>query len=140
MATSQQLGERSATERAPTWNREAVLDEARRSVARTAALLVAHQEALDALRTSRAIHERLRGSATTAGNGRDEPAPPEDLLTPRQLEILGYLADGLNTARIAERLWLSPATVRNHVSAILGALGCHSRIEAVARARRLGLL
>jgi two-component system NarL family response regulator len=63
-----------------------------------------------------------------------------DVLTPRQLEILGYLADGLNTRQIAERLWLSRATVRNHVSGIFLGLECHSRLEAVAKARRLGLI
>ena len=62
------------------------------------------------------------------------------MLTPRQLEVLSYLADGLSTRQIAERLWLSRATVRNHVSAILAALDCHSRLEAVAQGRRLGLL
>ena len=121
-------------------NRDAILDQARASVARATALLAAHQEALDALCTSRAAHGRLRGSATAAASDHDEPAPHADLLTARQLEILGYLAEGLNTARIAERLWLSPATVRTHVSAILAGLGCHSRIEAVAKARRHGLL
>ena len=62
------------------------------------------------------------------------------VLTRRQREILGYLADGLNTSQIAERLWLSPATVRNHVSGIFAALQCHSRLEAVAKARQLRLL
>jgi len=61
-------------------------------------------------------------------------------LTPRQIEILGYLAGGLNTRQIAERLWLSRATVRNHVSGIFAGLGCHSRLEAVAKARELGLI
>jgi DNA-binding NarL/FixJ family response regulator len=59
---------------------------------------------------------------------------------PRQLESLQLIADGVGTQAIAARLWLSTATVRNHVSAILPALGAHSRVEAVAVARRLGLL
>jgi DNA-binding NarL/FixJ family response regulator len=62
------------------------------------------------------------------------------LLSERQLEILGLVAEGLVTKEIAGKLWLSPATVRNHVHAVCRALGAHSRIEAVARARSLGLL
>jgi DNA-binding NarL/FixJ family response regulator len=54
--------------------------------------------------------------------------------------VLTYLSDGLSTKQIAERLWLSGATVRNHVSAILAALEVHSRLEAVAQGRKLGLL
>jgi DNA-binding NarL/FixJ family response regulator len=61
-------------------------------------------------------------------------------LTGRQHEILLLVAEGLGTKQIAATLWLSPATVRNHVAAILGALDAHSRLQAVATARRLGLL
>jgi DNA-binding NarL/FixJ family response regulator len=61
-------------------------------------------------------------------------------LTPRQREVLQLVADGLSTRRIAEQLWLSPATVRNHVRAVLVGLGAHTRLEAVATAHRLGLL
>jgi anti-anti-sigma factor len=61
-------------------------------------------------------------------------------LTRRQHEILGLLEQGLSTGQIARRLWLSPATVRNHVAAIFAALDVHSRLQAVRRARQLGLL
>jgi DNA-binding NarL/FixJ family response regulator len=61
-------------------------------------------------------------------------------LTPRQHEILLLVAEGLATKQIARRLWLSPATVSNHVAAILIALDAHSRLEAVSTAHRLGLL
>lgn len=62
------------------------------------------------------------------------------LLTTRQHEVLALLDDGLTTAEIAKRLVLARTTVRNHIQAILRTLGCHSRLEAVAEARRLGLL
>jgi DNA-binding NarL/FixJ family response regulator len=68
--------------------------------------------------------------------GRAAPGP----LTRRQLEILRLVADGVPTGEIARRLYLSRATVRNHVAAALRALGAHSRIEAVAIARRQELL
>jgi DNA-binding CsgD family transcriptional regulator len=62
------------------------------------------------------------------------------MLTPRQLEVLGLLGEGLRTKAIADRLQISPATVRNHVTAIMAALDSRSRIEAVVTGRRLGLL
>jgi DNA-binding CsgD family transcriptional regulator len=61
-------------------------------------------------------------------------------LTPRQHEVLVLLAEGLSSEQIANRLELSVDTVRNHVREILRRLGVHSRIAAVATARRLGLL
>jgi len=74
--------------------------------------------------------------------------PPEDGerggggsgLTHRQLEVLGLLAEGLSTNAIAARLTVSHTTVRNHIRSLLGRLGCHSRLEAVAEARRRRLL
>jgi DNA-binding NarL/FixJ family response regulator len=61
-------------------------------------------------------------------------------LTARQLEILALVGEGVSTEEIARQLWLSVATVRNHVARTLRALDAHSRVEAVAKARRLGLL
>ena len=61
-------------------------------------------------------------------------------LTPRQLEVLLLLAGGASTDQIARELYLSAVTVRNHISHILGQLGVHSRLAAVAKARRLGLV
>ncbi len=62
------------------------------------------------------------------------------LLTDRQREVLALLGEGLDTRAMAARLSLSRATVRNHVRAILIRLGCHSRLEAVAKGRRTGLI
>jgi DNA-binding NarL/FixJ family response regulator len=60
-------------------------------------------------------------------------------LTNREREILGMLADGHPNGRIAERLHLSPKTVRNHVSSIFTKLHVADRAEAMLRARRAGL-
>jgi PAS domain S-box-containing protein len=57
-------------------------------------------------------------------------------LTPRQMEVLRLLERGHSTAQMARELHLSVETVRNHVAAILRALGVHSRVEAVAIGRR----
>ena len=65
-----------------------------------------------------------------------EPPPPHGALTPRQNEVLGLLERGHSTAQIAEELHLSVQTVRNHIRHILQAFDAHSRIEAVAIARR----
>jgi PAS domain S-box-containing protein len=64
----------------------------------------------------------------------DNPHHPH--LTPRQSEVLRLLEQGRSTDQIAEELHLSRETVRNHVRAMLRALGVHSRLEAVAVARR----
>jgi DNA-binding NarL/FixJ family response regulator len=61
-------------------------------------------------------------------------------LTNRQREILVALAAGEGTAELSARLWVTRTTVRNHIAAILRALDAHSRLEAVAIARRRGLL
>jgi DNA-binding CsgD family transcriptional regulator/tetratricopeptide (TPR) repeat protein len=61
-------------------------------------------------------------------------------LTAREIDVLCLLAQGLRNSGIGERLFVSPRTVEHHVSAILGKLGVQSRGEAVAEARRLGLL
>ncbi|HET6865617.1 MAG TPA: LuxR C-terminal-related transcriptional regulator [Solirubrobacteraceae bacterium] len=60
-------------------------------------------------------------------------------LTPRELEVLALLRDGLRNAEIAQRLVVSEKTVDHHVSAILRKLGVRSRGEASTRAAKLGL-
>lgn len=71
----------------------------------------------------------------------DPPCPPaRDSLTPRQNEVLRLLADGLPAKVIATRLGVTEATIRTHIRAILVALGTHSQLEAIAKARRLQLV
>ena len=73
------------------------------------------------------------------GKPRD-PAARMPQLTARQNEVLQLLAEGASTEQIAAMLHVSKETVRNHVRHILRALGAHSRLEAVAKAHRQGLL
>jgi PAS domain S-box-containing protein len=73
------------------------------------------------------------------GACREQPATAPTL-TARQQETLELLAEGLGTAEIAQRLGVADETARNHVRALLGALGVHSRLEAVVRGYRLGLV
>lgn len=67
-------------------------------------------------------------------------APPIDPLTRRELDVLALLARGHSNAQIAERLVVSPHTVRTHVQNILRKLGVHSKLGAVALALQLGLV
>lgn len=59
-------------------------------------------------------------------------------LTPRQIEILQLLSDGVAPPAIAEQLNMRPATLRTHVQNILTRLGAHSKVEAVSIAMRHG--
>lgn len=60
-------------------------------------------------------------------------------LTRRQLEVLRLLGDGKSARQISQELFRSEATVRNHIRAIKHALDVRSQLEAIARARKLGL-
>ncbi len=62
------------------------------------------------------------------------------MLTSRELEVLQLLAEGLTNERIAERIGLSPRTVKTHVQNLLGKLDVPDRTGAVARGFRLGLI
>ncbi len=68
-------------------------------------------------------------------------APPSAFpeLTEREREILALIAEGRGNAEIAERLFLSPKTVRNNVSTILGKLQVTDRAAAIVKAREAGL-
>ena len=57
-------------------------------------------------------------------------------LTPREQEVIALVADGLRNSEIAERLWVSPATVRKHLENIYDKLGVHTRTAAVAQVQR----
>jgi PAS domain S-box-containing protein len=69
-----------------------------------------------------------------AADGRHQP------LTVRETEILRLLADGIGTEEIADSLFISVTTVRNHVQNILRKLGAHSKLEAVSFALRHRLI
>lgn len=67
---------------------------------------------------------------------------PEDLLalSEREREILRLVAQGRDNTEIAQELYLSPSTVKNHVSSILEKLGVDSRVQAAVRAARAGIV
>lgn len=73
----------------------------------------------------------------------DPPSPVQEdgfcELTPREREVLDLVAQGLSNAQIAERLFISPKTVRNHVTRIYSKLQAEGRPQAIVRAREAGL-
>ena len=66
------------------------------------------------------------------------PAAPSDL-SEREREVLTLIAQGMTNAAIAERLVLSPKTVRNYISEIYSKLQVADRVQAMLRARESGL-
>jgi LuxR family maltose regulon positive regulatory protein len=76
----------------------------------------------------------------TEGEPRIRPAGLVEALRPRELQVLRLLNSQLNVPEIAHELHLAPTTVRTHVQNIYGKLGVHSRLEALHRAKDLGLL
>jgi two-component system, NarL family, nitrate/nitrite response regulator NarL len=74
--------------------------------------------------------------------GRREPPvpPPLEPLTPRELEVLTLLGEGMSNKAIASRLGISESTAKFHVNSILGKLGVGSRSEAIVHASRMGLV
>jgi two-component system, NarL family, nitrate/nitrite response regulator NarL len=70
----------------------------------------------------------------------ERPDPLMEDLTPREHEVLQYLARGLTNKAIAQILKISPNTVKFHINGILGKLNAQSRTEAVVRGTQLGLV
>lgn len=76
---------------------------------------------------------------TTARRDRTESERLVETLTPREKQVLRCMVAGLGRQAVAERLYLSPHTVRTHMQNVLGKLGVHSTLAAVALARRAGI-
>lgn len=99
--------------------------------------------ALDAVASGQAILDGAVAGRVLAGAGGGERSAGRDpdafpLLTDREREVLDLVARGLTNAALADRLYLSDKTVRNHVSNIFAKLHVTDRATAVARARDAG--
>jgi DNA-binding NarL/FixJ family response regulator len=86
----------------------------------------------------------IAGAARMVGLGMtvftSEGQHPPNLLTEREREVLGMIAGGATNREIAERLFLSPHTVKDHTSTLYKKMNARNRAEAIVRAQRLGLL
>jgi DNA-binding CsgD family transcriptional regulator len=90
-----------------------------------------------------AVARRLRGLGVRHIPRTRRPpgtAPGTPLLSPREAEVLALVEEGLRNAEIAAKLFLSERTVEHHVASVLRKLQAHSRVDAVSKARSLGLL
>jgi DNA-binding NarL/FixJ family response regulator len=100
-------------------------------------------EIFDAVRTVYAGGSLLQPGVTARvleHLGRGDERAQANQLTPRELEVLGLISEGLQNSEIAERLFVTERTVKFHVSSILAKLGADNRTEAVAIAARRGLI
>jgi two-component system, NarL family, response regulator len=97
---------------------------------------MSHAEVTAAIRKvhagARVIPEPV--SRTLAGRA------PHSQLSPRELEVLGLIADGLSNRQIGQRLGITEATVKWHVNIILGRLGVADRTEAIVAALQRGIM
>ncbi len=93
----------------------------------------------DAVVSPRITRELLNRYATTLPTGTSQEGGPLDELTAREREVLFEMANGLSNSEIAERLYLSEATVKTHVTRILGKLQLRDRVQAVIYVYRHGL-
>lgn len=102
------------------------------------------QVVVDAVRTVASGTALLSGRALARvlGHGCPAAARPEALdgLTPRQLEVLGWIARGLSNTQIEEELGISRATCRTHITALLARLGARDRAQLVIAAYESGLV
>ncbi len=97
-------------------------------VAAAAGLVVLHPDVFDSL------------LPVLPSTTRTLPTSPVQALTPREIEVLGMLAEGLGNKAIARRLGISEHTVKFHVSSIFTKLNASSRTEAVTLGARQGLI
>lgn len=105
----------------------------------------------------REIHTELRGLTRTtpdsalatslhaladklAGLSRGDAPATDVTLSGREVDVLTYIALGCTNAAVAQRLSIKPETVKHYLRGAMGKLDARSRVEAVSRARRLGLL
>jgi NarL family two-component system response regulator LiaR len=94
----------------------------------------------EAIRAAHAGRATLSpAAALTLAQSAAQPPPGHDL-TERERDVLALLVQGLNNTQIADRLVVSPSTIKSHVSHILAKLGVASRTEAATLAVRHGLV
>ena len=102
--------------------------------------VVARGDALLAPSVTRRLLDRLAGSLPGAPDAPPRLEELSDELTERELEVLRFVALALSNAEIANRLTVSEATVKTHVSSILRKLSLRDRVQAVVLAYDVGIV
>lgn len=98
---------------------------------------VTAEELAEAIRAAHAGQATLSPEAAQAlVHAANQPAPPGEDLTERELEVLALMIEGLTNRQIAGKLTVSPSTIKSHVRSILTKLDVDSRTEAVSVALR----
>jgi len=85
------------------------------------------------------VQERLIAAATKGASAESVPAPTATGLTPRELDVLALVADGLSNRAIAESLFVSESTVKTHINNLFAKIQVTGRAQAVAYAYDHGL-
>jgi len=102
---------------------------------------VSVNELADAIRSANEAKPTLASEATLMLiQNKTTPPAPEIHLSQREHEVLVLLCQGLSNREIAHQLFVSPSTIKFHVSSILGKLGASTRTEAVSVAHQHGLV
>ncbi|MER7735466.1 response regulator transcription factor [Streptomyces erythrochromogenes] len=104
----------------------------RQDITRAIRAAAAGQSVLD-----REVQDRLLATLRTNAPPPDRPLP--DDLTPREREVLALIGQGLSNRGIAERLFISEATVKTHINNLFAKAGIRDRADAVRRAIASGL-
>jgi DNA-binding NarL/FixJ family response regulator len=91
-------------------------------------------------RASRLVADIIVWAAEASSATVLDPDAIDEALTPREIQVLELLAEGLPNKAVAQRLGISDQTVKFHVASIMGKLGASNRTEAVRRALRRGLI
>ncbi len=132
-----------------TFDEDTYVEAALRAGASGFLLKVAPPERLiDAVRTvaggggllDPAVTLRVISSFAAAPASRSRPATELAALTEREKDVLSLIARGMSNAEIAGELFLGEATVKTHVSGVLGKLGLRDRVQAVVAAYESGLV
>lgn len=104
------------------------------------------EEVADAIRTAARGDTALTPELATSmleefrRLSRGDQRMPGPILTKREEEVLQHIADGLSTQEVAERLYISVKTVKNHLASIYGKLDANDRTQAVVQAVKLGII
>ncbi len=97
--------------------------------------------AIDAVVTGEtALSPRLAASMLAEVRRENSTSPADRVITPREEEVLQLIADGCSTPEVAEQLFISQKTVKNHLASIYQKLDARDRTQAVLQAVRMGIV